>query len=965
MNRSPITIVSWKENFITELGKLVIDETDGNLADTVIIVPHNRPARYIRKFFAGTDLLPKPCILPEIISFTDFLNKLLPQMREDLPFKAGKLDQVGLLFEVIEELRQNSSGLAGKLPYKRLNFFPWGIRLSSLLEELLRQGIKPPKMNMLKGEILDWAAALLEELGTIYDNYISKLEKRNWTTTGLDCQILSENLDQTTSILQGRKLYLAGFYALSGIEETFFRHLWENCELRIVFHSDPALAYAEKGHFAVSEHRKWITNWGAQVECSAPADGGCDLPELKFYEGFDRHSQLAALEKELLETEHEDSGIVLPDTGLLLPVMHHLPELDVNISMGYPLERSALNGLLEAVLRLQENRNGNKFYWKDITAIIRHPYLKMLELDGEQPLRTIFHQWEAKMREGTPYTAIEDFIPVYSDGNEAIVKDPEGTEELRVEVVRACIENFKDIKSLAELADSLQTLAEMLRTRGGTLWQRYLLDSECLFRLMNEAIPELKQSSISHEDFSQNLVFSIFRQLISQQRVSFEPDPISGMQILGMLESRLLGFKRTYIIDAVDEKLPGTDPNDPLLPDNMRFLLELPDAKERENVAAYNFYSLIMGCEEAHIFYQCGTQPGILDARSMRSRFVEQLIWELEKKSGKLIKPSDDFPLKAINFPVSAIPSEPAPIEKEPAKEKLYELLRNKGLSPSGIDTYVSCPKLFYYRYLSGVREPATVDTDGDRAGFGELIHNVLKDILLPFVGHDICSKDFDNVKVSDLFMERLQLDTLYLNLPYDAKISLEQAGKHRLETYLKNIPETRIDKIEQDAAFNVDAGIVNVKINGRIDRVDFRNDHRIVIDYKTGILKKPAVTFWNQKEIWEVVEEGNIKTCPENFMETLGKYSVSLQLPFYLVMDHETSGIIPYEASLVELVESGQEKNLFGKKISEEERDAIITSKIPKLTAFIIKHMLETSDFTALKSRQCDWCSYRGACGA
>lgn len=965
MNRSPITIISWKENFITELGRLLIEANNGDLSNTTIIVPHNRPARYIRKFFAETDLLPKPCILPEIVSFTDFLNGLIPQIREDIPYKAGKLDQVGLLFEIIEQLRSSGHGLASKLPYKRLNFFPWGIRLSSLLEELLRQGIKPRKLDMLRGEVLDWAAALLEELGTIYDIYVAELEKRNWTTSGLDCRLLSENLETVSPKIEGRNLYMAGFYALSGIEEEFFKYLWENHGLDIIWHSDPALSEGQKGHFAVSEHRKWIDNWGAETVCIPSETDSSQLPELKFYEGFDRHSQLAELEKVLLETDHTDSGIVLPDTGLLLPVMHHLPELDVNISMGYPLERSALNGLLEAILKLQENRNGDKYYWKDVTAIIRHPYLKMLELDGDQPLRIIFHQWESRMREGTPYTSIEDFVPVYSDGNENIVKDPEGTEELRCEIIQACIHNFKDIKSLTGLSESLQFLSEILRKRGGTLWQRYLLDSECLFRLMNEVIPELKQSSISNEDFSQSIVFSIFRQLISMQRVSFEPDPISGMQILGMLESRLLCFERTFILDAVDEQLPGSDPNDPLLPDNMRFLLDLPDAKERESVSAYNFYSLIMGSKECHIFYQCGVQPGVLDARSMRSRFVEQLIWELEKNSGRLIKPSDDFPLKAISFPVSPIQTVPPQIEKGPVRDKLHQRLTSKGLSPSAVDTYISCPKLFYYRYLSGIREPATVDVDGDRAGFGELVHNILKDTLTPFTGREINTGDINPEAVGDLFIERLMMDSLYINLPYDSKKSLERAGRHRIETYISNINRTRIEAIEHDAAYDIDMEGMSIRINGRIDRVDFRSDRRIILDYKTGNLKKPSLAFWENEEIWDAVSDNDIDSCPEDFLEKLYNSAGSLQLALYLIMDHKSSGIIPYDAALVELVESGTEKSLFGKKMTEEERDKIITEKIPSLVKFIVSHILNGDSFKPITSRQCEWCCYRNACGA
>lgn len=967
INRQPIRIISWKEDFIENLSSIIIEESGGDLSNVTVIVPHHRPARYLKKALAASENLQKPCILPEIYSFSDFISGLMPKLTENFSRKIGKLDQVGLLFRIIEKLRHESEGMLSQLPTDLQQFFPWGTRLASLLEELLRQDIKPRNLTMLRGEVLEWAAALLEEIEIIYVRYVEELERRGWTTSGMESRTLVQHFHKLEEAVGKRKLYLAGFYGLSGVEDMFFRQLWEQMDLQIIWHSDPALANGQNGHFAVKEHRYWLRDWKAEAVSDHSPVGSSDLPKLKFFEGFDRHSQLSAMRDELCAEEIDGCAVVLPDTSLLLPVMHHLPEQDVNISMGYPLERSALSGLLEAILKLQENRNGKTFYWKDILALIRHPYLKMLEIDNDQPLRTIFHQWENKLRQGAPYADCNDFIPVYSDENGNLVDNPETTEELRAEAVEICIDGFKDIETLSELADSLQSMSEMLRQRGGTLWNRYLLDSECLFRLMNVVIPELRESSISNEIFGQSLCFSIFRQLLSTQRVSFEPDPISGMQVLGMLESRLLNFKRTFILDTVDEKLPGTDPYDPLLPDQLRHLLDLPDSRERESVATYNFYRLIMGSEESCIFYQSGVQPGLLDSKSVRSRFVEQLLWEIEQQRRKIITPSEDFPLKAVNFPVGAIVNTPAAIPKEPLTDKLENLLRFKGLSPSAIDCYLGCPKNFFFRYLSNVRESATVDQDGDRAGFGELIHSVLKDFLSPHLNKDICGKDLNAKELNDLFMLRLERDSLYTNLPYDIKKSLQQAGQNRLSLFLKNLKQTTIIKLEYESRAEIHTTSFPVLIKGRIDRVDLRGGERHVLDYKTGQLHLPRKSFWEDESIWSPILEDPqaIYFDGSGFLEKIKNSADSLQLPLYLLMDHHTSSELPRQAALVELIKDGHEKGLFDSKTSDEEREEIIEIKIPALTELIVNNMLKEAEFVPIRSRQCVWCAYREACGA
>jgi RecB family exonuclease len=339
----------------------------------------------------------------------------------------------------------------------------------------------------------------------------------------------------------------------------------------------------------------------------------------------------------------------------------------------------------------------------------------------------------------------------------------------------------------------------------------------------------------------------------------------------------------------------------------------------------------------------------------------------MEQQRGEIITPGEDFPLKAVNFPVGAIVNAPPAIPKEPLLDKLRNLLKFKGLSPSAIDCYVGCPKQFFFRYLSNVRESVTVDQDGDRAGFGDLIHSVLKDFLEPHLNKDISKNDLDAEQLQDLFMLRLERDSLYPNLAYDIKKSLEQAGKNRLALFLKNLKPTKIVELESDSQAELELEDFNVLIHGRIDRVDERAGERYVLDYKTGRLHLPRKSFWEDESIWGPVLDDPQAIYHDGtpFLEKIKNSADSLQLPLYLLMDHRTSGEMPRQAALVELVTDGREMGLFDSKTGDEEREDIIERKIPALTELIIKNMLTENEFKPVRSHMCQWCSYREACGS
>ncbi len=967
---NPIRIISWKRDFIRGLADILAENAfldPDSLAKTLIIFPHNRPKRYLKDALRDHPGIPKPCMLPQAVSFPDFTSQLAADLGLSTRRKANRLDQAGLLFRIAGELGSGAQSPLSRLPdLDQERFFPWGLRLAALLEEFLRQGVEPPNLDYMQDQVTEQAAVLLEHLSEIHEKYVSGLEERGWSTPGLESRYVSGRLDQATDLLKDRNILIAGFYALGATEDALLKRLWSEMDAEIVWHSDPVLALGKEAHWSVREHKRWLGRWTARAVAEDENDSHSKEPSIRFYEGFDLHSQISVLERELREAPDLDrTAIVLPDTGTLMPVLHHLPDMDVNISMGYPLDRSALFQLLECILALQENRlEDGRYFWRDLITLIRHPYVKMLGIDGTQPLRQVFHHWETAVRQGEKYLDPFDWTPLYEELPEGV--NEKQAEDLRREILEVCLNGFSVPESLAQLSASLGGLLTMLGNRGGDLWHRHLVDAECLVRLMTRVVPELLRSSISEDKYSRPVLFSVLRQLCSQERVSFEPDPLTGLQVLGVLETRLLRFKRVFVMDAVEEKLPGTRPYDPLLPDPMRRMLGLPDAVDRDNVAGYNFHRLIQGANEAVIFYQTGIKPGLLDSKSVRSRYVEQLIWEMEKKEKRLISTGDGPPVQAVTLPLGAMPLGTVPIEKSgPVQDALEDRL-SRPISPSALNSYLHCPKRFFYQNLTHLKPVHEIDEQGDKAEFGTIVHETLKNFIAPHVGRQVDISSLDKLQLAGLFSKALEASAFYPAMPFDQRRALRKTGLKRLEAFLASQEWTEIMALEQEIASKIKTQGTGIILKGRIDRIDRRNGKIIILDYKTGSVHKPQKNFWQDQALWERLDNSDPQTDPDpKFLAELAAKGQDLQLPLYLFMYYHSQSVLPENAFWVELAKEGRELPLFPDKWTDQERLEAVTQAIPQLAEFLLRHMLESPRFVPMPGGQCQWCDFRGPCGA
>ena len=438
-----------------------------------------------------------------------------------------------------------------------------------------------------------------------------------------------------------------------------------------------------------------------------------------------------------IPTSQLDIAVALAHSGALLPVLHHLPRKDCNISLGYPLERSLLFRLLETVLEARNRRQPNgTTHWKTLADLVRHPYLRLLEANGIS-LRDIFQNMETRLRNGSRHAdahavaegAADDFFAASSLPN--VAEAMPAIRELLNRILRDTVDTWARVHTLGGLADALSGLCDTLLVYGSgndedgagngkaDIWSRFPIDAECLFRLMQRVIPALKDNGMADTPLPWPLMQAMLLELVRAERVPFEADPLTGLQVLGMLETRLLRFSRVFLVDVTDDRLPGAPIRSPLLPDSLRALLGLPDTRNREQLAAYTFHRLIAGADEVWLYWQEGVETsGLFDGKKQRSRLVEELIWQEEQARGQRLKPGRE-PLRTAALDVRPPVRVRKVVPKTPAiREQIAASLKHP-LSATRLDAYLTCPLRYYYERLCAIAPIDEVNEERRSGGRG------------------------------------------------------------------------------------------------------------------------------------------------------------------------------------------------------------------------------------------------------
>lgn len=668
-------------------------------------------------------------------------------------------------------------------------------------------------------------------LYTIYDQYKSHLRSLRIGYSGMIYRDAAERIESASEQLlpQGRYA-VVGFNALSACEKRLFDYL-KSCHDADFFwdYSDYYLSdEQEAGRFIRENIKRYPSSM--PVSHTDLQQSVSSLTVASTTTSVSQCHYVVQVLKELAEKSGKDikldkeTAIVLTDENMLMPLLYTLPVefkggdeqgSGINVTMGYPLRQSVAYSFIERLLELQNHahsgEDGVTFYHADVVSIITHPYL--IGLVDNKVVAAIKSSIVDKYIYNVPVESLAH-LPYAS----VLFTTTHSAEEL-IAYLDAVISYVAEI-----VADDKMQIEMLIQSRQSIVQ---------LGNLVKECKIELPLS----------LCRSLIRRHLQSVRVPFEGEPLKGVQIMGILETRNLDFKNVIVLSMSDNNFPGTRITDSsFIPYNLRYAYGLPTREHHEGVYAYYFYRLIQRAENVWLVY-----PAVADEKGSgeQSRYIRQLEFESNININTL--------KVAMNINVLHHNSFSVPKDSRCFEELEKYTTGEKKLSPTAFSTYVKCPMKFFFHYIAHIKEENRLEEELDNKGFGIIFHSaaeyLYEDLLVKKTNPKSILEGITEEKITG-FVNRAISKERYGGAPFNEDMLKGEMSvvQQIVIKYIKNNllpydiahPNFVTLKVEDiflhPFEFEVNGVKRTVILEGRADRVDSLDNGLLrIIDYKTG----------------------------------------------------------------------------------------------------------------------------------
>ena len=400
----------------------------------------------------------------------------------------------------------------------------------------------------------------------------------------------------------------------------------------------------------------------------------------------------------------------------------------------------------------------------------------------------------------------------------------------------------------------------------------------------NKLFNKLKLLQSKYEHISSvGILHSLYREIIKNEKVPFSGEPLKGLQIMGILESRAIDFE-TVIISSLNEGiLPMGNKSSTFIPFDVRIQHSLPIYKDKDTIYSYHFYRLLQRAKNIYLLYN--TEPDVINGGEM-SRFIRQLeIENIHKINHKIL---------VAKTPI--IKKQQIQIDKNSSILKKLDEIGNKGFTASMLINYIRNPLSFYYQTILEIPDENQMEETIAYNTIGSVIHNSLEELYKPLENKKLNEKHIKQMQkekdkiVDKYFQEKFMLG----NLTKGKNLIIVETAKRYIKNFLnkelKDINGGNVIKIlgiekKFEHTINLPFELKNIKIRGKIDRIDCVNGITRIIDYKTGGQIKQS--------------DLNIKEYNKIFEDK--KYTNIFQLLFYtLAIEKEKKYNLPVENGII-----------------------------------------------------------------
>lgn len=868
-----------------------------NLKELCFLFPNKRCKTFLRRYFLEYGIITED--LPHILTISELVSQVTRKM------EAEKIEQLFTLYNCYVEILKDGNDT--KEPAVDFDSFRgWGETvlsdfntvdinlvdvnevfknlkdyreiatdfLSDEQKEVMQEyfGIEDfgvagdfwKNFNTNDGEISPLRKAFInlwQILAPLHEKFINELDKSGLGTSGsIYREATKRILEKGKNALPYKKMVAVGFNALTESERKIFKKLKEEKGYSekdgfIDFVWDKMGPILNSEEFTASRFVNYnlkqfpMPKWLEEI---LETLDNHKYPEIHIISSPSNTSQTKVV-GEILRGYDNDEGrkmieeseiaVVLPDESLLSNFLYSIPDniKDVNLTMGVSLRNTPVSSFMALLRRvyagMREQKESKVFFVKDLKLLFTHPY--SYQIFGAEAIEEL-------------YTFINDYHKV----------------TLKLEEIETYLPYVDKILNLPSKESHRDSLFEFLKELFEFLKSRLQSpensdeDSEVAYvEIYAQYLESLNRAYIQYDIQSSPLtVLYLADKLVSAEKIGFEGEPLTGLQVMGTLETRTLDFKEIIILSMNEGFMPRKSVSSTFIPETLRKAYGLPPARYAEEIFGYYFYRLISRAEKVYLIYDGRTISGL---RGGVSRYLLQL---------KEFAPKESVSEDLWQYRLQNDHNNGISIEKTPEILKLIDAFTScdegrKNFSASTLNTYRECGVKFFLQNLLNLNSDPESGDYMDAITVGDILHEVMMELYMPkdkqkkLLSEPLIIEEKTLVDILDNpSIIRQHITNKVEKLYYNGKGGGTHHASGVLDIMVEQIEELIMEIVKYDlklVPFNLYGCEISqnlrVKLsNGRevnfrfaIDRLDEieidGEKHLRIVDYKTGAKKRSA----------------------------------------------------------------------------------------------------------------------------
>lgn len=688
------------------------------------------------------------------------------------------------------------------------------------------KNFNPGKESEIKQNFKD----IWEKLFDIYTNFKASLRRENIAYEGMVYRDVAENIEDIR--LDFEKYLFVGFNALNGAETRLFSMLEKRG--KALFYWDYDKHYVEKryheaGHFM----RKNLERFPNALQM-ADYDNLSKEKDVTVVSASSDSIQARYLSQWLdnnLTGKEIETAVVLCDESMLESVLHTIPEKangnevkHLNVTMGYPISHTPAFSLVKQLVELQLrgwNEKQGAFSLTHVSNVLKHPYVIMAS-EKSLGLR------ETLLKERHFYPAAE---LLHADS-----------------FLKRIFTRYTDNKEwLESMAGLIYDIANISSQNGEEMHELYSkLFSEAILKVYTQAQRLIRLFESGELVLKQQTAGHLFIKALSMQSMPFHGEPVVGLQIMGLLETRNLDFRNVVMLSVNEGNIPKGNGENSYIPYNLRRAFGLTLSEHRDSIYAYNFYRLMQRAENVTLVYNSSTDS---KGRGECSRYILQLLGSGLYNTRRLALSAEQ---STENISCCAIPKNATITDFLRKRFDMSYSNEARTMTPSAVNRYLKCGLSFFYYYVLGLKPADDADTEMKPADFGLIFHKAAEmfyEAITANGNNPVQPASFDYYIKNPALLYRFVDDAFreeFFNGNKPVYNGEQYINRGMLHHFLLNL--IKIDReyapfhyvcsekqISMPYSIQSDGNTIELNIGGTIDRVDVKDDTVNIVDYKTG----------------------------------------------------------------------------------------------------------------------------------